>query len=119
MTQLKHDNIMRMLLVSLIMIGLFIMSSCTAIQHAVMKGTISRITDAGVYLRIDKKDGASVGQELDVYRITYIGQPKAPSFKREKIGKVKVREIVDDNSAIATVISGKVGVNDIVETKTQ
>ncbi|PKN17811.1 MAG: hypothetical protein CVU71_14640 [Deltaproteobacteria bacterium HGW-Deltaproteobacteria-6] len=80
-----------------------------------MKGSIIHTADDGVYLCIGTKDGAAVGQELDVYKITFTGQPKAPTFKREKIGKVKITQIVDEHFATAAVISGKAEKNDIVE----
>jgi len=121
MIQLKVDNRRRLLCVALITIGLFIVTSCAAVQQQqayhsiVMKGSIIYTTDAGVYLCIGKKDGASVGQELDVYRMTFTGHPKTPSFVREKIGKVKITEIIDEHFATATVISGKAEKNDIAE----
>jgi len=121
MFQLKGGIRKRLLFVALIILGLFTMVSCAAINQqqayhsVVMKGSIIHTTDTGVYLCIGKKDGAIVGQELDVYEITFTGQPKAPSFKREKIGKVKITEIVDEHFATATVISGKANKNNIVE----
>ena len=75
MIQLKNGNRKRVLLVALMMVGLFMLTSCAAIKkpyHSVfMKGSIIEITDTGVYLCIGSKDGASVGQELDVYKITF------------------------------------------------
>jgi hypothetical protein len=121
MIQRKGGNIRRLLFLALIMIGLFILASCAAIQQQpayhsmVMKGSIIHTTDTGVYLCIGRNDGASVGQELNVHRITLTGEPKAPSFKREKIGKVKITEIIDEHFATATIISGKAEKNDIVE----
>ncbi len=121
MIQLKGRNRLRLLFVALIMIGLFTMASCAAIQQQqtyhsiVMKGSIIHTTDDSVYLCIGKKDGASVGQELDVYRMTFTGHPKAPSFMREKTGKVKITEIVDEHFATAVIVSGKAEKNDIVE----
>ncbi|MFA5180492.1 MAG: hypothetical protein WC405_04170 [Syntrophales bacterium] len=121
MIQLKGGNRRRLLFVALIMIGLFTVASCAAIQQQqayhsiVMKGSIIHTTEDGIYLCIGKKDGASVGQELDVYKMTFTGGPKAPSFKREKIGKVKITEIIDEHFATAAVVSGKAEKNDIVE----
>jgi hypothetical protein len=121
MIQLKSGNGKRLLLAALMMVGLFMVASCTATQqqkvyhNVYMKGSIIHTTDDGVYLCIGSKDGASIGQELDVYKITFTGQPKAPSFKREKIGKVKIIEIVDEHFATAKIISGKADKNDIVE----
>lgn len=119
MIQLKSGNRKRVLLVALMMVGLFMLTACAEIQkpyHSVfMKGSIIHTADDGVYLCIGSKDGASVGQELNVYKTTFTGQPKKPSFKRDKTGMVRITEIVDEHFATATVISGKAEKNDIVE----
>jgi hypothetical protein len=86
-----------------------------------MRGSIIESSDSDIYLCIGSKDGASVGQELDVYKVTSIstfergafkGKPK---FNRELTGKVKITEIVDEHFAKATVISGNAEKNYIVE----
>jgi hypothetical protein len=121
MSQQGNGNRRRLLFAALVAIGIFTVAACAAIQQSptyhriLMKGSIIYTTDTGVYLCIGKKDGASVGQELDVYKITFTGQPKAPSFKREKTGKVKITEIIDEHFATAVVVSGTAGKNDIVE----
>jgi len=79
-----------------------------------MKGSIIETSDSEVYLCIGSKDGASVGQELDVYKILQT-RPKATLFRRVQTGKVKITEIIDEHFAKATVISGKAEKNDIVE----
>ncbi len=79
-----------------------------------MKGSIVDTSDSDVYLCIGSEDGATVGQELDVYRIIRITRAR-PTFERQHIGKIKITEIVDEHFAKATVISGKAEKNDIVE----
>jgi hypothetical protein len=79
-----------------------------------MKGSIIETSDSEVYLCIGSKDGASVGQELDVYQIIKT-KSKATPFRRAHTGRVKINEIVDEHFAKATVISGKAEKNDIVE----
>jgi len=79
-----------------------------------MKGSIIETSDSEVYLCIGSKDGASVGQELDVYKTTQ-RQSKVTPFRRVLTGKVKITEIIDEHFAKATVISGKAEKNDIVE----
>ena len=117
MIQLKSGNGKRVLLIVLMMVGLFMLTSCAAIQkpyHSVfMKGSIIEITDTGVYLCIGSKDGASVGQELDVYKMNFSTPKKTAT--RVKTGKVKITEIVDEHFATATVISGKAEKYDTVE----
>jgi hypothetical protein len=103
--------------VSLILVTflIFLMFSCATVYHGfIMKGSIIEASDSDVYLCIGSKDGASVGQELDVYKIIQ-RQSKATPFRREHTGKVKITEIVDEHFAKATVISGKAEKYDIVE----
>ena len=93
--------------------------SCTASQQQtvyhgiIMKGSIIHTTDDYVYLCVGSSDGASVGQELDVYKITFPTAKKQAT--RVKTGKVKITEIVDEHFAKAKIISGKAKKNDIVE----
>jgi hypothetical protein len=103
--------------VSLILVTFVILLtfSCATVYHGFfMKGSIIEASDSEVYLCIGSKDGASVGQELDVYKIIKT-KSKATLFKRVLTGKVKITEIVDEHFAKATVISGKAEKDDIVE----
>ena len=79
-----------------------------------MKGSIIETSDSEVYLCIGSRDGASVGQELDVYRIPET-KPEALHFRRVQTGKVRITEIIDEHFAKAKVISGRAEKNDIVE----
>lgn len=111
--------------VSLIMATflIFLIASCASFYHGVaMKGSIIEASNSDVYLCIGSRDGATVGQELDVYKVTrrqsYVGTvsvPIIPSFIRELSGKVKITEIVDEHFAKAKVISGKAEKHDVVE----
>ena len=105
--------------VSLILVTFvaFLMFSCATVYHGfLMKGSIIEASDSDVYLCIGAKDGASVGQELDVYKVIAVTRAR-PTFRREHTGKVKITEIIDEHFAKATVISGKAEKNDIVETR--
>ncbi len=94
---------------------IFLVVSCaTGYHRLVMKGSIIEASDSEVYLCIGSRDGAAVGQELDVYKILQT-KPQPTLFKREYTGKVRINEIVDEHFAKATVISGKAEKNDIVE----
>ncbi len=89
--------------------------SCATIYHGfLMKGSIIEASDSDVYLCIGSKDGAFVGQELDVYKVIRVTRAR-PTFRREHTGKVKITEIIDEHFAKATVISGKAEKNDVVE----
>ena len=94
---------------------ILLISSCATFYHRyVMKGSIIKASDSEVYLCIGSKDGASVGQELDVYEIIET-KPTPTPFRRVIVGRVKITEIVDEHFAKATVIAGKADKNDIVE----
>ena len=98
---------------------IFLMSSCATMEQKVyhgflMKGSIIETSDSDAYLCIGSKDGASVGQELDVYKISSL-RSKGTLFERIPTGKVRITEIIDEHFAKATVISGKAEKNDIVE----
>ncbi len=94
---------------------IFLMSSCATVYHGyLMKGSIIEASGSDVYLCIGSKDGAAVGQELDVYKIIRATRAR-PTFRRELTGKVKITEIIDEHFAKATVISGKAEKDDIVE----
>jgi hypothetical protein len=98
---------------------IFLIFSCATVRHGyLMKGTILDTSDSDVYLCIGSRDGASVGQELDVYayeRYTPPGVKSAPTFKRINTGKLKITEIVDEHYAKAKVISGKAELHATVE----
>ena len=97
--------------------------SCAAISENIyhgyyMKGSIIETYDSEVYLCIGKKDGAAVGQELDVKRYWYSRNPKTGQKGKggfEYTGKVRIVEVLDEHFAKAVIISGKAEKNSIVE----
>ncbi len=94
---------------------IFLVVSCATGYHRfVMKGSIIETSDSDVYLCIGSRDGAAVGQELDVYKIIQT-KPEALHFRRVHTGKVRITEIIDEHFAKANVISGRAEKNDIVE----
>lgn len=94
---------------------LLLMYSCTTLYHRfVMKGSIIEASNSDVYLCIGSNDGASVGQELRVYKIIQ-RQSKTKPFQRVLTGRVKITEIMDEHFAKATIMSGTAGIDDIVE----
>lgn len=83
-----------------------------------MRGTIIEKTSDNLYICIGSKDKASVGQELDVIvvRSQSAGNPKAPiTFTRNKVGRIRITEIIDEHFAKATLISGEADKHSIVE----
>jgi hypothetical protein len=97
---------------------LVLSASCASMYHgSLMKGSILEKEDSSVYLCIGKKDGAKVGQELDVYRVKTImtaAKPPATRMERDLVGKVRITEVIDEHFARAVVVSGSMQKNDIV-----
>ncbi len=65
------------------------------------------------------KDGAQVGQTLEVYRVVNESRTseRGDLFKKNYIGEVVIGSIVDDHFARASVNSGDVKKHDVVELK--
>jgi len=110
------------IIMSLSIVALFIMTSCAGLEKVehkyIMKGSILESTSEGIYLCIGSADGATVGQELNVYKFIKIpgsGKPPQANFRREETGKVKITEIVDEHYAKAKVLTGEAKENSIVE----
>ena len=83
----------------------------------VMKGSVIDVAEEGIYFCIGTPEGAKVGEEYDAIHVSrdISGHPRsAPRFKRVKVGRVKVEEIVDVHYARAKVIEGKVEKGDII-----
>jgi len=101
------------LVFSILLSFIILNGSCASIYHRVfMKGSIIETEDSEVFLCIGRKDGASVGQELNVYKITTFAierkpEPTIKRFRREYTGKVKITEIIDEHFAKAIILSGK------------
>lgn len=84
----------------------------------VMRGQILEVNDNIAYLCIGSSDGASVGQELAVFKFGRVAVPakfSGPIYKREEVGRVKIVEIVDEHYAKANVLTGEVNANYVVE----
>ena len=109
-------------LFSLIFLNLFLillLTNCASSQKAyhqyIMRGTILEVDGEDVFLCIGSKDGAQVNQELDTYDLQNVVRPKGSKWKKEKTGKIKITEIVDEHFAKGKVIFCNVKVNDIAE----
>ena len=97
-------------------VALLMFSCATVYRDSLVKGSIIGAFNSDVYLNIES-GGASVGQELNVYKvITKTQEPLARQIsERVLTGKVKITEIFDNRLAKAAVISGKAEKPDIVE----
>jgi len=136
MIKLKDCDNKRLLLIVLMILGLFTLSSCatTSCQKyaqgrgIAMKGSVVKVANNGVYLCIGNLDGAMVGQELEVWRTIlgegskastsmYSGSVSSGEISENMVGKVRITKVLDDHYSFAEVISGTAWLHDIVEAK--
>jgi hypothetical protein len=89
------------------------------LHEVVMKGSIIEASpETGIYLCIGTADGAEVGQELNVVRITRERAPNPKQglrFRRESVGRVRIERIVDEHFAEASLVRGSAKQGDQVE----
>ena len=86
-----------------------------AYHGAIMRGTVLEASGKDdVYLCVGSRDGAKVGQELNVYRFKQATGAKS-RWKRERSGRIKITEIVDEHFARAAVVSGSIKPNEVAE----
>lgn len=93
--------------------------ACASLHHAhhsgLMKGSVLSAGDGRLVLCIGSRDGAAVGQELKAYEYVRSAAPRGVGFTRRETGVVRITEIVDEHFAHASVVSGTVKENAIVE----
>mgnify|MGYP001582370151 CR=1 FL=1 len=85
-----------------------------------MKGSLLEVDNEAIYLCVGTKDGAKAGQQIDVFRYTRdrSGNPKSGggvSFKRTKVGRIEILEVVDEHMARAKTLDGKLREGDMAE----
>ena len=88
-----------------------------SLQHEfVMQGQVLSTDADGIVVCVGRQDGAENGQVLNVIRHsrTTKGNPKAPPFRREQVGQVRVVDVFDDHYAHVEVVTGKAEVGDMV-----
>lgn len=114
-------NLHRGMLYSILVISVML-GGCAegGVRHGwVMRGQVLSL-DAGVAtVCVGTRDGAKVGQVLDVHHITVqtVANPHSggPTFSRSDAGRVKITEVFDEHYARAQIVSGNPVVNDVVE----
>jgi hypothetical protein len=139
MIKLKDFENKRLLLLVLVILGIFTMSSCATTSCGQkytkgsgmisVKGSVVKVMkDKSVYLCIGALDGVYVGQELEVWRTIYgqgtdasttisAGSVDSGEISESMVGKVKITKVLDDHYSIAEVVTGEAKLHDIVETK--
>jgi hypothetical protein len=99
--------------------GTLLISSCAASQTVVQgyqcKGSIVKVSGDEICLSIGAKDGATVGQELSIYKIVTDSPKSVDGLAKEYTGKVKIIQVLGDHFAKGKIISGKADVHSIVE----
>lgn len=96
------------------------MTGCVTggVRHGwIMRGQVLAIEGDVATVCIGTRDGAKVGQVLDVQHITM--KPAPPkgntTFVRSDAGKVEIVDLFDEHYAHAKVLAGKPVINDVVE----
>ncbi len=117
MERCKEINFKSAASLVLVTFVIFLALSCAIYRGPLTMGSVIGTLNSSVYLDIQSKYGASVGQELNVYKV--IMNPQEPlassASKGVQSGKVKITEIFDNRIAKAVLISGKAEKGDIVE----
>lgn len=89
------------------------------VRHGwIMRGQVLSLDNGVATVCIGTRDGAKVGQVLEVQHIT--PKPSGNShasitFTRTNAGQVKITELFDEHYARAQVLAGNPAVNDVVE----
>ena len=87
-------------------------------HEVLMRGQILEADANSLVVCVGTRDGAEVGQVLDVIRHTRVlHQHKSPGsrFKRETVGSVRIASLFDEHYATAEMVDGEAKVNDTVE----
>jgi len=81
------------------------------------KGYITEVTDSTAVVGLGRKNGAWIGEELDVYEIIIAQRLKdePPLYKNIYKGRIRITEIIDDYHSKAIIVSGQVRENYKVE----
>ena len=107
---------------ALLLVFVAVVAGCASVKGArheyLMKGQVLEVSGGQAYLCVGSASGAKEGQELDVFRYvpsSILGEKQRPSYRREKVGTVKITQVVDAHFANAQVLSGNVRANDVAE----
>ena len=87
-------------------------------SHHFLRGSIVHVSGKTAYVSVGNRDRAETGHRLKVYRLS-----RCPALHDEYIhtkhyvGIVSIRRILDDDFAVADILSGRVRRYDIAEMK--
>lgn len=122
----RHVSIQRFAMSRLIgltlLLGSVALTGCATNSPArheyIMRGQVLSVDGSTLTVCVGERDGAQVGQLLDVVRhVRRTQSPKAsgPDFKREDVGQVRIASLFDAHYATAEIVKGQPEVNDTVE----
>jgi hypothetical protein len=82
-----------------------------------MRGSIVEKSADEVVICIGAKEGAAVGQELEVveFRQEPNKMSKGMHFEKYSVGKIRITEVFDEHFARARIVEGKAEKSDVVE----
>ena len=103
----------------LVVVLTLILSSCanSPFYHEhIMRGQIVGFDTSEIVVCIGTKDGAEIGQQLEVYRTTWDDTTdEGYEYDINYVGKVEIVSVVNEHFARAKVINGDLMKHDIVE----
>ena len=110
------------LLRALFILSFIALSGCASTSPAyhryLMQGQVLTIDGSTLTICIGDRDGAKVGQLLDVVRHELRpGNPKSsgPIFSRKEVGVVRITSVLDEHYSTAEVLEGSPKLSDSVE----
>tara|TARA_R110001592_G_scaffold3113_1_gene17414 strand:+ start:9898 stop:10251 length:354 start_codon:yes stop_codon:yes gene_type:complete len=106
--------------ISFLMILVWFLTACSGSQfyhEQIMKGQVVGIDNDELVICIGSKDGAKVGQELQVYRYVWEGalEEGESDYRVDYVGTLKIKSVVNDHFSRAINTEGNVIKNDVVE----
>ncbi len=113
-------------LTRILILGCIALSGCATTSPAhhryMMQGQVLSVDGRTLTVCIGDRDGAQVGQVLDVVR--HVQRPSSPKsstpiFGREDVGVVRIASILDEHYSTAEVLKGDPKINDAVELERQ
>ena len=110
----------KLIKLSVIVVLLSAITACanTPFYHKnFMRGQIVSVSNESAVVCIGSYKDSLVGQTLNVYQIEFDAgtQEGYDGFRRELIGAVKINSIINEHFARATITSGTVAKNNMVE----
>lgn len=111
-------NSLKHIVLSLCVLGFLAGCANSPFYHQnFMRGQVVSVSDSSAVVCIGSYKDELIGKTLNVYNIEYyVGtQEGDDGFRRDLVGAIKIDSIINEHFARATVISGPVAKNNMVE----